>query len=70
MRAENVTLVETPWDCPNDPEFEHDNYFGCIPRDFSRTTGKSKTHRQIKTTVPDAPLGYRYRWNGGCDALK
>lgn len=48
--------------CPNDDAFEHDNYFGCVPKDFSERTGRSKTHRQTKG--PDG----RFRWNGGCDA--
>lgn len=55
------TYICGPSDCPNDPAFEHDNYFGCIPKDFSEKTGRSKTHRQHQ----DADG--RYRWNGGCD---
>lgn len=51
-----------PTDCPKDPDFEHDGYFGCIPRDFSQATGRSKKYRQARG--PDG----RYRWNGGCDA--
>lgn len=60
-----------PSDCPNDPEFEHDNYFGCVPRDFSPTTGRSKTHRQIKTNVaaPGVPGEFRWKWDGGCGAV-
>lgn len=63
----NAILCE-PGDCPNDPAFEHDNYFGCIPKDFSQRTGRSKTHRQTKHPEP-TKAGYRYRWNGGCDAV-
>lgn len=51
-----------PRDCPNDPDFEHDNYFGCVPKDFSPRTGRSKRYRQSKGADD------RYRWNGGCDA--
>lgn len=60
-----MSLLDEPWTCPHDPKFEHDNYFGCVPKDFNQATGRSKTHRQIKTATPD---GARYRWNGGCDA--
>ena len=63
-----ITIVCGPHTCPNDSAFEHDNYFGCVPRDFSPTTGKSKTYRQARVTDADSSLGYRYRWNGGCDA--
>ena len=58
-----VAIVCGPYDCPNDPEFEHDNYFGCVPKDFSLRTGRSKKHRQTL----DAGSG-RYLWDGGCDA--
>lgn len=47
--------------CPHDERFEHDNYFGCVPKDFSPTTGRSKRFRQTKR-------GERFWWNGGCDA--
>jgi hypothetical protein len=57
-----------PTTCPNDPNFEHDNYFGCVPRDFSPTTGKSKRFRQTKVAASDTPGGYRWKWNGGCAA--
>lgn len=50
-----------PTDCPNDPAFEHDGYYGCVPKNFSPTTGRSRTHKQ--TRGPDG----LYRWNGGCD---
>lgn len=56
------TILCEPTTCPNDPAFDHDNYYGCVPKDFSTTTGRSKTHRQTKG--PDG----RYQWNGGCDA--
>lgn len=51
-----------PTVCPADPNFEHDNYFGCIPKDFSSTTGRSKKYRQSEGS------NGRYHWNGGCDA--
>lgn len=47
-------------DCPNDPDFEHDNYYGCVPKDFNGRTGKSKSHYQTKGDDG------RYHWNGGC----
>lgn len=50
--------------CPNDDRFEHDNYFGCIPKDFKERTGRSKTFRQERG--PDG----RYYWNGGCKAIE
>jgi hypothetical protein len=65
MRA---TYICGPSDCPNDPEFEHDNYYGCIPRDFSGTTGRSAKHRTTRTERPWFDLGYRFLWDGGCDA--
>jgi hypothetical protein len=57
-----------PSDCPNDDEFEHDGYFGCVPRNFSPTTGRSRTHRQHREEREWFSLGYRYVWDGGCDA--
>lgn len=66
--AKYAVYICGPTDCPNDPAFEHDNYFGCIPKDFSQSTGRSKTHHQTKKVDPTSPTGYRYRWNGGCDA--
>jgi hypothetical protein len=55
-------------DCPNDPAFEHDHYYGCIPKDFSSRTGRSKKYRQRRVEGSQFPHGYRYLWNGGCDA--
>jgi hypothetical protein len=52
-----------PYDCPNDPAFEHDNYFGCMPKDFNQRLGTSKRFRQSK-------VGEKYRWNGGCDPAR
>lgn len=67
-RLATPTLLDEPSSCPNDPLFEHDNYFGCVPKDFNRRTGLSKTHHQ---TYMSTSTGFRlYRWNGGCDALK
>jgi len=60
-RIEAVYLCG-PGPCPNDKDAEHDNYFGCIPRDFSATTGKSKSH-----TSRRGADGH-WRWGGGCDA--
>ena len=57
-----TAIVCGPYDCPNDPEFEHDNYFGCVPKDFKQRTGRSKTHSQTL----DAESG-RYVWDGGCN---
>lgn len=56
------TYLCGPSSCPNDPEFEHDNYYGCVPSDFSPTTGRSKTYRQRRGADG------LWRWNGGCDA--
>jgi hypothetical protein len=67
-RAGVSALLDEPSTCPRDPLFEHDNYFGCVPKDFNQRTGRSKTHHQAKRDDPNAPWGYRYRWNGGCDA--
>ena len=52
-----------PTDCPNDETFEHDNYFGCIPKDFVPRTGRSKTK-----TVKQSKVDGLWKWNGGCDA--
>ncbi len=59
-------------DCPHDPAFEHRRLFGleCVPKDFSERTGKSETRSQHRVARPDRPLGYRYEWNGGCDAAR
>ncbi len=62
------TYICAPTTCPSDANFEHDNYFGCIPLDFSATTGRSKKYRQRKVVDSSRPGGYRYAWNGGCDA--
>lgn len=62
-----VHLCGMDADCPHDPDFEHRPWpFGCVPRDFSERTGRSRTHRQHLAEV----LGYgeRHRWDGGCDA--
>lgn len=48
-------------DCPHDDAFEHRFYFGCVPRDFSPQSGRSKTHRQRR-------VDGLFRWDGGCDA--
>lgn len=53
-----------PTDCPNDSQFEHDGYYGCVPKDFSPNTGRSRTFRQTKGSDG------RYRWNGGCGAVQ
>lgn len=50
--------------CPNDPTFEHRFYFGCVPKDFSERTGRSKTHRQRRGADG------LYRWDGGCDVAR
>jgi len=63
-----TTILCAPRACPHDPAFEHDNYFGCVPRDFSPTTGKSKSHHQRKTVRDDGRE--RWLWNGGCDAVE
>ncbi len=47
--------------CPNDADFEHRFYFGCVPKDFSDRTGRSKTHSQTKRA------DNLYHWDGGCD---
>ena len=62
------TYLCGPTGCPNDSAFEHDNYFGCVPKDFKERTGRSKTNHQTKVTTGPGPLDYRYRWDGGCDA--
>ena len=54
-----------PSDCPNDSRFEHDHYFGCVPKDFNQRTGRSKTFAQREVATEDGP---RWKWNGGCDA--
>lgn len=64
MAKYRTYVCGVPYNCPNDPAFEHDGYYGCIPKDFSSRTGKSKTHQQTKG------IDGRYRWNGGCDVAK
>lgn len=58
------TYICGPTDCPTDPGFEHDGYFGCIPKDFNQRLGTSKTFRQHKSDDG------KYRWNGGCNAVE
>ena len=55
------TLVDGDYRCPNDPEFVHRFYYGCVPADFSEVTGRSRTHRQTRH-------GEYRLWDGGCDA--
>lgn len=62
------TYICGPTTCPNDSDFEHDGWFGCVPVDFSSRTGRSKKHRQRRVEVPTG-IGYRLLWDGGCDAL-
>lgn len=57
------TIIRGARACPNDPDFEHDNYFGCVPKDFKERTGRSKTYRQTEHEG-------RYYWNGGCAAVR
>lgn len=64
MRRSYAVHICGDTDCPSDPAFEHRFYFGCVPKDFSERTGRSKSHRQSQG--PDG----RYRWNGGCDAAE
>ena len=54
-------IVDEPGTCPVDPEFMHDNYYNCIPKDFSANTGRSRTHKQTKGDDD------RYHWDGGCE---
>jgi hypothetical protein len=55
--------------CPHDPDFVHEMWpYGCVPRDFSLTTGRSRKHRQRRVEHERFPLGWRYQWDGGCDA--
>jgi hypothetical protein len=63
VSRKGLTIVCGPSDCPYDENFEHDNYYGCVPKDFSPSAGWSKTYSQKR----NAELG-RYLWNGGCDA--
>lgn len=59
-----------PSDCPNDPEYIHENLFGkvCVPRNFSFNTGRARGHHNQKFEHPSFQLGYKYLWDGGCDA--
>lgn len=66
VKYPSLVCILAPSDCPNDPDFEHDHYYGCIPRDFSPTTGRSKTHRQTRVESDEFEFGYRYLWDGGC----
>lgn len=61
-----------PRACPNDPGFEHDGYYGCIPKDFNPVTGGSREFHQERVEGPDIrpPYGYKFFWDGGCDAVK
>ena len=68
-------IICGPTDCPVDPRFEHDNYFGCVPKTFNPTTGRAKGHYQTKSILPyrsDRTGGTvpgttgRYVWDGGC----
>lgn len=54
------TYVCGPYDCPNDPLFEHESYFGCVPKDFKQATGKSRTNSQRLHVN-------KWMWDGGCD---
>lgn len=55
-----VTRVCGPTQCPVDLDFEHEGYFGCNPKDFNQTTGKSATHTQSRGSDG------LYAWDGGC----
>lgn len=56
-----IYVCEDGPECPNDKEFEHRFYFGCVPKDFVEKTGRSKSYKQVRGT------DNRYHWNGGCD---
>lgn len=65
-----VYLCGVDSECPGDPDFIHTTIaFGesCVPRDFSMSTGRSKTHKQRKVTSDGLPAGYRFMFDGGCD---
>lgn len=55
-------IICGPVDDPDDPLMQFDNYFGHVPQDFNPSTGRSKTHRQVKVDDDTSPLGYRYQW--------
>ena len=57
-----ATILCEPGSCPNDKNFGHDNYYGCVPKDFRPSNGTSKSYRQRR-------VGDRWYWNGGCDLL-
>lgn len=65
--ARHISYVCGDTDCPNDPAFEHRFYYGCVPRDFSDQTGRSRTRRQTATAVDGLPWKL-HLWDGGCDA--
>jgi hypothetical protein len=62
-------------ECPHDPDFEHEFYYGCVPKDFSTRTGRSRKHKQVLIeTYPGGTSGRnagkateRWHWDGGCD---
>lgn len=58
-----VTLICGPGTCPHDDRFEHDNYFGCVPKTFSPYTGRAAGFTQRHE-------GGRWRWPGGCHAAE
>ena len=64
----SLVCILGPHDCPNDPDFEHDHYYGCVPKDFRPGSGTSKKYRQHRVESDRFEFGYRYQWNGGCDA--
>lgn len=58
------TLLCGPSTCPYDPNFEHDNYFGCVPKNFNPRTGRAKGFPQTKRADG------KHRWPGGCHAAQ
>ena len=48
-----MTLVDADNTCPHDPAFVHRFYFGCVPHNFSETTGKAKGFSQSAIKHPD-----------------
>ena len=63
----NTAIIDGQTPCPNDPDFVHEGYmYGCVPKDFSMRTGRSKTHHQTETVVKGLPWRI-WMWNGGCD---
>ena len=65
--AKAVVHICGPGPCPNDEDFHHESYYGCVPKNFSLNTGRSRTHKQRKFVHPSFPFGYKYLWDGGCD---